>query len=478
MAEESALLGTLDLGDARLEQRLRVLLETLAAHPGGTVPAATGAWAPTVAAYRFFANPHVEPGAVTAGLAAATVARCAAEPVVLAIQDTTSVDYTGHRQTTGLGPLEAPQRRGLFLHTTLAVSTQGVPLGVLDQASWARDPHTVGKRHQRHTLPIEAKESAKWLRAVQQTEARLGPSTAVVTVADREADIYEVFALAQTLHGDWLIRARHDRRVDSIAGKLRATIAGAPVTVTTTVDVPRQAARPARVATLEVRCGRVVLVPPRRATATLARWWAVHHDTPRLAPPALTPLRVGVLWVREVGAPAGERPVDWLLLTSLPLDTPAAVLTAVTYYRYRWLIERFHFVLKSGCRVERLQLATADRLQRALAVAAGVAWRLLWLTYEARARPAAPCTVVFDTATWQTLVVAQTQSVVLPTAPPDLHTAVRWIAQLGGFLGRTRDGEPGVETLWRGLTRLHDLVRMWHLLHPPSPPLPTEATCV
>ena len=158
----------------------------------------------------------------------------------------------------------------------------------------------------------------------------------------------------------------------------------------------------------------------------------------------------------------------WLLLTSLPLDTPEQVLTCITYYRLRWLIERYHFVLKSGCQVERLQLEDAERLKRALVVYAAVAWRLLWLTYEARAHPEAPCTVVLDDDAWRLLWAVSYPKAVLPANPPDLHSALREIAKLGGFLGRKHDGEPGVKTLWRGLRRLTDLLAAYRALreHP------------
>jgi hypothetical protein len=305
------------------------------------------------------------------------------------------------------------------------------------------------------------------VRAVRQTEAQFGAPAQVVTVADREADVYEVFAVAHELQGDWVIRARHDRALAD-AAKLVATVAQAPVCATTTVEVARTAARPARQATLEVRAAQVVLVPPVRWGTAIARWWEAHPEAERLAPETLQAVPVGVVLVTEPQPPAGEVPVRWLLLTSLPVGTAAAALTVVRYYRYRWLIERFHFVLKSGCRVEHLQLGTAERLTRALAVYAGVAWRLLWLTYEARAHPTAPCTVILDPDVWPVLCVLSQPRAPVPQQPPDLRTAVRAIAALGGFLGRKHDGDPGVQTLWRGLQRLQEAVCAWRLLreHP------------
>ncbi len=473
----------ISLGDQRLFERLGKLVERLSAKPEASLPEATGEWAETAAAYRFFNNASVKPEAIVEGLAQATVERCQGEPVILAVQDTTSLDYTDHPKTKGLGPLEAPERRGLFVHTTLAVTPRGVPLGVVAQAVWARDPDEVGKSQRRKELPVEAKESAKWLRALKRTEERLGGLGArVVSVADREADLYELFALAQELTGDWLIRARHDRRLGDAESRLVSVIEQAPVCLCTLVEVPAKPKakakpkQPARRAKLEVRRAEVELVPPARAKGVIARWWAEHPEVERLAPEQLGPVRVGVVLVSEVDPPAGVEPLRWLLLTSLPLDTPEEVLSVIAYYRLRWLIERYHFVLKSGCRVERLQLETAERLERALSVYAAVAWKLLWLTYEARAQPEAPCTVALEDDEWRLLWVLSCPKVSLPLEPPNLATAVRQIAKLGGFLGRKGDGQPGVKVLWRGLRRLDDMVATYRALREHPDLLTTQPT--
>jgi hypothetical protein len=328
---------------------------------------------------------------------------------------------------------------------------------------WARDPDAVGSRQHRRERPIEGKESAKWLHGLRETEARLGATVAMLTVADREADVYELFALAQTLHGDWLIRARHDRKLVGQEGRLLAAVEQAPVVVQERLEVARAGDRPARLAELTLRCATVTVQPPPRAQAAIAHWWQEHPQTERLAPAVLEPVQVGVVLVTEVAAPQGVAPLRWLLLTSLPVETAEQALACARYYRLRWLVERYHFVLKSGCRIERLQLRQAERLERALAVYAAVAWRLLWVSYLARAEPEAPCTVVLEPATWQALWATQHKTLPVPAAPPDLHTVVRWIAQLGGFLARKGDGEPGVQTLWRGLRRLEDITATWTL---------------
>jgi hypothetical protein len=208
------IVGEIELGDDRLNKRLVTLVETFVERPAASIPEACGSWTATEAAYRFFDNQAVEPERVILAMAEATAKRCQGLQLVLAVQDTSSLDYTMHTDAEGLGPLENPRRRGLFAHTTLAVDPRGgVPLGIISQQVWARDLGTIGKRHQRKELPVEAKESARWLVGLKETEARLGPTTRVLTVADREADVYELFALAHELKGDWLIRARHDRNV-------------------------------------------------------------------------------------------------------------------------------------------------------------------------------------------------------------------------------------------------------------------------
>lgn len=463
------IVGEVDLGDERLNKRLVTLVETFVGRPATSIPEACETWSATEDAYRFFDNEAVVPEEITLAMAEATAKRCEGLPLVLVVQDTASLDYTTHTDTAGLGPLEHPKHCGLFAHTALAVNPEGgVPLGIVSQQIWARDPETVGKSDRRKEVPVEGKESARWLLGMKETEARLGPTVRVLTVADREADVYELFVLAVELNGDWLIRARHDRNLAGDERHLLGAVEPAPMCARTTVDLPRTDEREARRAHLEVRRAQVVLVPPPRAVGVIAKWWVDHPETERLAPEKLRPVRVGVVLVTEVDIPEGVKPVRWLLLTSLPVETAEQALACVEYYRLRWLVERYHFVLKSGCRVEKLQLETAKRLRRALVVYSGVAWRLLWLTYEARAHPEAPCTVVFDEPTWRLLCVANCPTAVVPVTPPDLRTAVRMIAMLGGFLGRKGDGEPGVKTLWRGLRRLNDMVAAYRLVkqHP------------
>jgi hypothetical protein len=217
-----------------------------------------------------------------------------------------------------------------------------------------------------------------------------------------------------------------------------------------TVELKRKDDQPARQATLTVRHASLDIQPPR------------HHKQRK----ALLAIRVGVILVKEHEPPAGVSPVCWLLLTTLGVESFQEAVQCVVFYNLRWLIERYHYVLKSGCAVEELQLEEAQRLMRAVATYCIVAWRLLWLSYEARKNPDAPCDGVLETHEWQSLYCMVHKTPTPPDKPPTLREAVRMIAQLGGFLGRKHDGEPGVKVIWRGLRRLADIAETWRLLRP------------
>ncbi len=438
-----------DLGDLRLNRRLVKLVDDLLKAPEASVPQASGDWAATKAAYRFWDNPRVAPHDIHAAHRQSTLERLPdlAAETLLAIQDTTSFDFTDHSDTTGLGYLAHSKRSGLWLHSTLAVSGSGVPLGLIDQRTWARDPAALGKRAQRNQKETADKESQRWLDALAATETALPAARTVLTVADREADFYDLFAVPRRPGSDLLIRAKPRRRVRHVERLLGQAVRSNPSAGTMTVELRRGDDGPPRQATLTIRSAVLEIAPP----STHPRRTELPH------------LKLTAILAEEESPPDGQKPVCWWLLTTLPIATLADAEQAVRWYTMRWLIERYHYVLKSGCRVERLELETAARLERALATYAVVAWRLLWLTYEARRHPEVSCEGVLPREHWQVLhrVVKKTDKA--PESPPGSREAVRQIARLGGFLARKSDGEPGVKTIWRGLRRLEDFVTGWKL---------------
>lgn len=442
-----------DLGDARLNRRLQRIVRALSAQPAVSVPQASGNWAATKGTYRFWDHEAVSAAAILAPHVTQTVARCRSQARVLAVQDTSVFNFSPHPATAGLGPSSNGDGQGLLVHTALAVSLAGVPLGVLHQATWIRSPRPPAHRRNRSTA---AKESQRWLNALQVAQTVLPPEVGVVTVADREADLYDLFALPRRPGSDLLIRASQDRRVDAAERLLRAAVRAVPVAGERIIQVPRHDDQPTRTARLSVRWRSLDLLPP-------------HNGKGRGAHAA--PVPVQVILAEEIDPPSAHDRLQWLLLTTVPVDTWAEAVTVLDWYTLRWRVERFHFVLKSGCRIERLQLTHADRLIRALATYSIVAWRLLWLTYQARQQPDQPCTLVLTTDEWQLLHLARSPNQPLPAQPPTLRQAVVWIAQLGGFLARRHDGDPGAMTLWRGLRRLDDLSAGYQLARsqPPSP---------
>jgi hypothetical protein len=446
-AEEE--LGQARLGDERLLKRLLVIARDFYARPQSNVPqSCDGNRARTKAAYRFFDHPQVSMKAVLKAHYAATTARVAQHPVVLAAQDTTSLNYSTHPAAENLGLIGSQPEGliGLLVHDTMAFSLEGTPLGLLDVQCWARDPEQFGKKHKRRQLQFEEKESVKWLRsleAVEQVQSQC-PGTQIVSVGDREADIYELFAWATEKPGrpQLLIRAQHNRRVQDEHGYLWEHMAAQPGGGLKEVRLPRRANRAARTAQLEVRFGAVELrAPKHRAKMANVRLWAV--------------------WARETGAPAGVEPVEWLLLTTLPVESLEQACEKLEWYTRRWGIEVFHRTAKSGCKIETRQLGHADRIEACLAIDLVVAWRIFHLTKLGRQTPDVPCTVYFEEIEWQALVGFIRKDPLPPPKAPSLREAIRMIASLGGFLGRKGDGEPGTQTLWLGLQRLDDISEAW-----------------
>jgi hypothetical protein len=445
--------ATAELGDDRRTQRLVTVATVLADHPAAGFPEACGSRADLKATYRFFANDAIAPAALLASHVSATYERAVEVPRVLAVQDTTEVDWTGHPATTGLGPLGSPTHQGLLVHTTLAFTPERVPLGLLAQEVWARDPAAVGQRATRKQRPIEEKESCKWLRSLAAVnDARHEcPRTHFLSVGDREADVYDLFVAERAEGVDLLIRAAWDRRVAHAEQYLWATVLAQPVGEVFTVDVPRHKEQPARAAVLTLRFGAVELCPPR------------HRRAEQL--PTVT---VWAVQVVEEYPPAGVEPLDWLLLTTCPVSSPAEAQDCVEWYACRFGIEVWHKVLKSGCRIEARQLESAARLQRCLTLFSVIAWRILYATLLSRTLPELPCTVLLALEEWQALYCVTHHTATPSPTPPTLQEAVHWIARLGGFLGRPGDGEPGVTVLWRGFQHLADLTTMYTLLRTPS----------
>ena len=418
------------------------------------MPQACGTRAKTKAAYRFFDHGRVNLQSVLKSHYQSSAARAAPEPVVLAVQDTTSLNYSTHPATERLGPIgsEPHGAVGMLVHSTLAFNLAGTPLGLLDVQCWVRDPEEWGKKHQRYELPLEAKESVRWLRSLQAVEPMQAacPQTRFIGVGDREADIYELFVWAKEKPGrpGLLVRAERQRLLTQEQGPLWAHVESQPVAGQLEIKVPRRGNRAARMAVLEVRFAAVEVRAPKRK-------------------PHLPPVALWAVLAREVGAPSGTEALEWMLLSTEPVGDFEAAVEKLRWYTLRWGIEVFHRVLKSGCQIETRRLGQADRLEACLGIDLVVAWRIYHLAKLGRETPAVPATVYFEEHEWQALVAFVRREPEPPKEPPTLREAVRMVAGLGGFLGRKGDGEPGTETLWRGLQRLYDIAEAYRVFRSP-----------
>jgi hypothetical protein len=453
-------LGLTDLGDLRRTHRLVQLASALAANPACSLPQACKSWADTKGAYRFLDNEDIEPEELLNGHRRSTLSRIGEHPMILAVQDTSTYSFTGHRATRGLGPISGrfpgsdAFPTGFLVHSCLAVTPDGVPLGLLAHKLWVRpeaegSSEDDGQLQDHNDATAVATESSCWEEILRNSTQSVPPGTKVLTVCDRGADIYDFFAVARRLHQEVLVRSAHNRelagRKDHLWDKVKRDD---PVGVMV-VELPRADDRPPQTVTLQLRTARVRLHIPQSART---------EDVSRVT--------LSAVLAQEIQSPEGREPIEWRLLTTLPVTSAEDAANCVRWYTKRWTIERYHYTLKSGCRIEELQLETVDRLHRALAVYSVVAWRLMYLTYMARTEPESPCTRFLSDSEWKALYCQTHRTKKLPTNPPGLRTAVLWIARLGGFLARKRDGNPGVKVLWQGYRRLQDMVVMWDLLRP------------
>ena len=442
--------GAVELGDRRRRQRLLTIARDFYARPQANIPQACGSRAKTKAVYRFFNEQSNSMDKILTSHHETTVSRIKEHPVVLAVQDTTTLNYSTHPATEDLGLIASRKGGiiGLMVHDTLAFSVDGTPLGLVDVQCWARDPVDFGKKHLRRQLAIEQKESNKWLKSFRTTAGiqKCCSETMVVSVGDREADIYELFqlALSDPEGPKLLVRAEHNRFLADGQGHVWDSLAGLPLCGTQEIHVPRKKKQKARQATLEVRFARVTLKPPPGKA----------H---------LGELSIWAILAEEKNAPEGIEPLKWMLLTTCAVDTFEQAVEKLGWYCHRWGIEIYHKTLKSGCRIEKRQLGSADRIEACLAIDMVVAWRIYHLTKLGRETPDVPCTVFFEDAEWKALVAYKTQNPIPPEQPPSLREATRMVASLGGFLGRKCDGEPGTTTLWLGLQRLDDITAMWKI---------------
>ena len=460
----------IQLGDKRLNKRAKSMLSLLGANPTASINEACGGWGETKGAYRLFDNPNVSADDILAAHTDKTLQRIAAQKTVCIAQDTTELDYTAH-PPKDIRNLDRLGRRGLYDHSQIAFTPEKLCLGVVDVHFWDRDKESLGTSKQRKGEGLSTGEGQRWLDGYRKACEIAGkcPDTQIVSLADREGDIYDIFVEADKHEtpAEFVIRSQRKRSLpekDPDGGpaaykKMRSEIALSEPVAYREIQLPhipkrtkgsgnkRSAGREARMAKLEIRAKRMTLRAP--------------HNKQSHMPP----VEISVVSVSEIDGPGDDTEVNWLLLSSLPVDTIAEILRIIDLYVARWPIEVFFRVFKTGCRVEEIQLETRARLLRALMFYKVIAWRIMFVTFLGRECPDLPCDVVFSEAEWKS-VWKVVETTTPPKQAPALSKFIPLLATLGGYNARQDDGPPGAEVIWRGTRRMLDFALCWQAFGP------------
>jgi transposase Tn5 family protein/transposase-like protein len=446
------------LPDKRLQARAVVIFDAMIERPGAAMCAAFDDPKASRNAYNFFQNGRISlPMLLDPAIRAVSLA-LREQPegaTVLSVQDTTEINLSHLHTMQGLGSIGHASNRGLMLHAALALDAAGCPLGLLRAKSWARPPEQRGKAKDRRGRAFEDKESVRWWTTITSIEQTVRRPGLLLHVSDSESDIYELFAGAAAADYRLLIRAAHDRRVEGTHRLLWAQAESfAPqhnrriIHVSARPATKRKPARQARQATVALRFGQVHIGAPHQAKGSV-RMWAI--------------------LVREIDPPAGQEPIEWLLLTTDAIGTEAEAWQHVDWYVARWVIEEYFKTLKSGCRIEERQFEARAPFEVSLGFSLLASVTLLSLTKRARTAPEQPAqTILSDDE--QFVLKQRAKALRRPCSSSlTVQEAVVLIAMLGGYRARSCDGPPGWLTLWRGYQRLTALVEGYRLARDAQP---------
>jgi len=443
--------GNAEFGDERVSKRLPRILKQLSSKPEASISASCLDPYQAKAAYRFVGNEDVTTDAITKIAHDVTIENITAAnpPVVLIPQDTSGISYNTLRATSGLGSMgNNKDALGIQLHSAVAFGEDGEVFGLLAQKIWVRPPENFGRSDStRAKMPIEEKESYKWLETMENAEVSLPEGTMAVHICDREGDIFELFCKAEEIKANYLCRRTFNRSIEEKDGlkKLDDYVNALPEDGRVTIRVPRDSHtnRKERDAEMAIKFGRCRI----KKSVTLAG----NKELPES-------IEVYVISAVETTPPAGQEKIIWRLITNVPTVNFEDALTRIQWYTQRWKIETFHRTLKSGCKVEELQCSTADKLMKLITIYSIISLQIMLLTYVARTRPDETCEIILTEDEWKILYRVAKKTKELPEKPPTVYEAVNMIAKLGGFLGRKSDGYPGVTVVWRGLSDLYTIL--------------------
>lgn len=434
----------LDLGDIRRNERFVTIIENITTQPGSSIPKQNESWYDTKATYDFFKNEQVSVASLQKSIEQYGVNQLENTKEVLVIHDTSNISFN-ELQAEGLGYLDSKLGRGIMCHSSIAVSTEGLPLSLIHQHTWTRPLEDLEKSEKvKQARKFEDKESYRWYRGMTQVNKLLNAEIQKVHIADREADMYELFFCAYEPNTELLIRSHYNRSL-SDGSHLWEAVGETEAKGEIILSIPDAKGRKSTPVTAAVRYQPVEILRPSKSKT------------------AYESVELTAIEIKQTDNDSTDA-IHWKLLTTLEVKDLTDVLKYIRWYTYRWLIERFHYVLKSGTKIEELQLKQASSLQKAIALYSIAGFRIMQLVYQSRTHREASCELVLTKAQWHVLFVLIHHNNNIPEQPPSLSQAVMWIGRLGGHLGRKSDGPPGLKTVWLGYQRVCDAANAYEQL--------------
>jgi hypothetical protein len=430
-----------DFSDKRLKKRLMQFIENSRKNAKESILGSTKERNSAKAFYRLLSNDKFDFAQMQESVKNATISRMTG--TVLLIQDTSDLNLNGHKKTEGLGYC-SEHVRGIKLHNCIAISPEGLPIGLAGQYYETRkEAKSKLSKVEKTARPIEEKESYRWLEMLMETTKDIPKNVNVVTICDREGDFYELYAKALELSTDFIVRVTHNRSSEDnekTADKIRKTKAIGKITV----NIPRdsRSGAPARQTEMEIAYCQVRIPKPTN----------VQDD--KIA----KNLQMNLVRITELTPPSGQKPIEWILATNIPLFNDKDAMKIVEYYVQRWKIERFHFVLKSGCNAQKIQQRTFERIKPVLLIYSVIAIFIMAVTYMGRISPDIPCNVFFEEDEWKILYRIIRKTKTFPDKPYSMATAIMYLGQLGGYKRAPSDGLPGLKTIWLGLFALYNAI--------------------
>ena len=457
----------IDFKDSRLVKRFKNILSKFIKRAQSNISSTFDSWSSMKACYRFFDNKKIKAEVILNEHAKSTVSRInELNQAIIVIHDTSYIDYKNREKSKDLDRVFVGKKGkdgslGLILHNTLAVTTEGLPLGILNQQFVRREtilhPEREGMPTKQyvHTKPIEEKESYRWIEAINKTN-KLGINCSQIHVADRESDIYELYRNCNQQNIKFVIRARLNRAInkkhrrEKTVEKLFEYFESLPIRFTTEIKLQVNDETKYRNANLSVSFEKFTLPPPP-------------NRTKRKDGDNLDNVKLWGIFVREKNPPTNEEGLSWFLITNISINTNEEAIEKIKFYNLRWNIEVFHKILKSGCSVELAQLRNRDRLIKYIIVKSIVAWKIFWLSRNFNINKEADCSTVLNTQE-QMILFKRFNKGVKMDKTLSINEAFIWIAKLGGYIGRNSDSPPGIISIWRGWTRLMNMVEDYIIL--------------